>query len=168
MGRSCCVPGCKSNYGNSSHISVFKFPKDETLRLEWIKKIHRADFVVNDKTVVCINHFEPRFIVKEDVFPVLNGEPIRVPRKIPKLTDDAYPTIFPNQPAYLTVKLNKQRKTPEERVKQVLQRDEENFNEWCQQDTITTFDSFVSEIKKKKKTGTSIFNSYQERLCAFC
>lgn len=125
MGYSCCVPGCKSNYGNSSYTSTFRFPKDKTLREKWINSIHRKNFDVSDKAVVCILHFEPRFVVREDVFPVLNGEPIRIARKNPKLTDDAYPTIFPNQPSYLTVKLPKQRKNPEERVQQILHKNEE-------------------------------------------
>lgn len=111
MGRSCCVPGCKSNYGYESGISTFKFPKDKSLKEKWIKSIHRDKFEVNDKTVVCIKHSEPKFVVKEDIFNVLNGDPICIPRKIPKLKDDAYPTIFPNQPSYHTIRVPKGRNT---------------------------------------------------------
>lgn len=87
---------------------------------------------MNDKTVVCIKHFEPKFVVREDIFPVENSEPIRVPRKIPKVTNDAYPTIFPNQPSYHTVPVPKERKNSEERFQQLLECDACSFNTWCE------------------------------------
>ena len=39
MPRKCCVYGCKSNYKSTEvRYSVFSFPRDETLRREWIRK----------------------------------------------------------------------------------------------------------------------------------
>ena len=46
MGYTCCVFGCKSNYQylrkdkRETHVNVtvFSFPKSESLRKEWIKK----------------------------------------------------------------------------------------------------------------------------------
>ena len=67
------MPACRSNYGKAPHITVFKFPKEKTLREKWPKKIHRDNFEVNDKRVVCVKHFESKFVVRDDVFPVLNG-----------------------------------------------------------------------------------------------
>ena len=149
MGRTCCVPGCKSNYGKVCDTSTFKFPKESVLREKWTKLIHRDNFEVNDKTVVCVKHFEPKFVVREDIFPIENGDPIRVPRKIPKLTNDAYPTIFHNQPSYHTISVPKERKNPQERVKQLQARDEACFSKWCEQDNIPNFDSFKSDLQKR-------------------
>lgn len=156
MGRSCCVPLCKSNYGNSSGISAFTFPKDKVLREKWIRCIHRDNFSVNNKTVVCIKHFDPKFIVREDIFPVENGEPIHIPRKNPKLTPDAYPTIFDNQPSYNNISLPQERKDPEERKQQLLQRDEEAFKRWCEEDKINNFQVFTTEMKKKNVRPFSV------------
>ena len=40
MPRKCCVYGCISNYESTEvRYSVFSFPRDETLRREWIRKI---------------------------------------------------------------------------------------------------------------------------------
>lgn len=56
------------------------------------------------------------------------------------LTNDGYPIIFPNHSSYLAVKLSKERKDSQERVQQILQKDENNFIEWYQQDIIANFD----------------------------
>ena len=96
MGRTCCVPGL---YGKKWDTSTFRFPNQKVLRETWAKLIHRDNFEVTDKSVVCVKHFEPMFVVREDIFPIENGEPIRVPRKNPRLRSDTYSTIFPNQPS---------------------------------------------------------------------
>lgn len=114
-----------------------------------MKLIHRDNFEANDKAVVCIKHFEPKFLVREDVFPVEMVFPIRVPRNIPKLTNDAYPTIFPNQPSYHTLAIPKERKNPQERVQKLLQRDEGSFSDWCEHDNIPDFQYFKSEVQKR-------------------
>lgn len=84
MGRSCCVPGCKSNYGVSD-TSAFRFPKNEDMRRKWLNFIHRDKFIVTNNTLVCIKHFEERFIIREDVFSAGCGETVSVPRKKPNL-----------------------------------------------------------------------------------
>ncbi|XP_067011580.2 forkhead box protein N3 [Anabrus simplex] len=134
MGRSCCVPGCKSNYGNASHVTIFKFPKDKTLREIWLRNIHREDFDINNKTVVCVKHFEPKFVVREDLFPTEYGEPVRVSRKNPKLTSDAIPTIFPDAPFCVR----------RERVKKVISTEERNLTKLCdgEGDIIPNSDDF--------------------------
>ena len=58
MPRKCCVYGCKSNYESTEvRYSVFSFPRDETLRREWIRKIPNANFNPTKYTCVCEKHF---------------------------------------------------------------------------------------------------------------
>lgn len=40
-------------------------------------------------------------------------------------------------------------RNPEERIQKVLNKDEADFGKWCEQDIITSYDSFKSEIEKK-------------------
>jgi len=42
------VPGCESNYdatkdSSFQYITVFRFPKEETLRYQWIRNIPRTN-----------------------------------------------------------------------------------------------------------------------------
>lgn len=76
MGRKCCVPNCTSNYKSTiettGYVKVFTFPKDVERRKLWLTSVHRADLTldkITNNTVVCINHFAPEFIIKEDRFP---------------------------------------------------------------------------------------------------
>nr|CAH7712723.1 unnamed protein product [Callosobruchus chinensis] len=70
MPSCCCVLGCKNNYNSSKkeqgNVSVFTFPKDIERRNQWLKCIHREDFIPSDHSVVCIDHFEEKFIVRKD------------------------------------------------------------------------------------------------------
>ncbi|GBN08960.1 hypothetical protein AVEN_87348-1 [Araneus ventricosus] len=126
-GRKCCIPGCNSNYNNTS----FTFPKDETRKNQWVKSINRADFIPSSTAVVGIKHFSSQFIIKEDRVVRDDGSELVVQRKIWKLTNDAYPSIFPNQPSYLPHEPSTSRKSPSERITAVKLRDEQNFAEWC-------------------------------------
>jgi len=49
---------------------------------------------VTEHTVVCEKHFSPTFIVRVDSVTRGDGSVLSVPRKIPKLTVDAYPSFF--------------------------------------------------------------------------
>jgi len=55
------------------------------LRDKWIKAIHRDTYTVTKNSFVCVEHFEDKFVMRENVFPVVGGEPIIVPRIKPKL-----------------------------------------------------------------------------------
>ena len=93
MPSSCCVPGCKSNY-SSADVSGFRFPKDEQRRAQWIRAIHREDFIPTHNSVVCAKHFEQRLIIREDRMTRPDGTVITAKRGQPILTKDAFPTIF--------------------------------------------------------------------------
>lgn len=117
MPRMCCVPGCVSNYKSQKTppVSTFSFPKDPHRRQKWLKCIHRENFVPGNSAVVCINHFSEQFIIREHKATRDDGTVLIVPRDRPKLTDDAYPSIFENQPSYLTTVPGPKRKAPDDR-----------------------------------------------------
>jgi hypothetical protein len=103
MPRKCCVPACKSNYSSESEkVTVFRFPKDENLKQKWIRCIHRHNFKPNTQSVVCIHHFDPTFVIKEEKYVQPGGSEVVIPKKRLKLTDTAIPTIFPHQPKYMS------------------------------------------------------------------
>nr|CAI5859892.1 unnamed protein product [Callosobruchus analis] len=134
MPRSYCVPRCNSNYKKGfkegkSYVSSFAFPKDEQLRRKWIAAIHReVSFVPTSNTVVCSKHFLEYEIITVDTITRPDGSILTCPRKIPKLQPTAIPTIFPNQPSYMTVKFPHKRKDPEQRTQELLDRDTKNFD----------------------------------------
>lgn len=102
-GTKCSVPGCRSNYNSAEgHISVFKFPSDKELKEDWVRRIHRKDFVPTKYSVVCIKHFQSNFIIRTIEAEGKDGNKISCQRKRPILSNDAYPTIFSGQPAYLS------------------------------------------------------------------
>ncbi|XP_068204013.1 uncharacterized protein [Palaemon carinicauda] len=145
MPRSCCVPGCKSNYSRSD-VSAFRFPRDEQRRQLWIKAIHREDFTPTPNTIVCAKHFEESFIVTEDSITRPDGTVITAKRGTPTLTKDAYPTIFHNQPKYMSQKVPPARRNPQKTKDEVLERDELKFQTWMENDTINSFDEFVKNF----------------------
>nr|CAI5826804.1 unnamed protein product [Callosobruchus analis] len=69
-----------------------------------------------------------------------DGSILTCPRKIPKLQPTAIPTIFPNQPFYMTVKLPQKRKDPEQSTQELLDQDIQNFDLWMDSDKINSFD----------------------------
>ncbi|KAG8174942.1 hypothetical protein JTE90_001714 [Oedothorax gibbosus] len=142
MPRKCAVPGCKSNYKNSAYTNVFYFPKDEEAKRKWIRAIHRDDFVPSTESVVCIKHFDERFIQREDKVRRDDGTWLCVPKSKPKLTTDAIPTIFENQPCYMTTPAPSKRKTPAERLAEQSLRFEDEFRSYLDDDRIKSFDSF--------------------------
>lgn len=150
MPRSCCVPGCKINYYScATKGSVFRFPRDEQRRQQWIKAIHRKDFTPTPNTVVCEKHFEKRFIITKDSITRLDGTVITAKRGTPTLTNDAYPTIFPNQPKYMSKETPPARTNPQKRKDKVSERDELKFQTWMANDTINSFDEFANNFMTK-------------------
>lgn len=48
----CCAVGCNNRSGH-------QFPKDKTLRDQWVAAINRVDFTPNKATRICSEHFLP-------------------------------------------------------------------------------------------------------------
>jgi hypothetical protein len=106
MPRSCCVPGCKSNYTSTLKaggklVSAFLFPKDETLKAKWLNAIPRSDWTPSKHSVVCCLHFPETDIIRD--ITETNLKP------------NVVPSIFPNLPKYLSKTIPTPRKNPEER-----------------------------------------------------
>ena len=56
--NKCCVFGCNSNYATTEvRVSVFSFPKDEILKLQWIRKIPNQNLNVTKYSFICEKHF---------------------------------------------------------------------------------------------------------------
>ena len=131
MPDKCCVPACTGNYSSATEkVSVFRFPKDPVLREKWIRNIPRdpKDYTINEHTVVCDKHFAAEFVVREDVVTRADGSELRMRRERPKLAKDAYPSIFPNTPSYLSTEPPRKRRAPEERRFELSLRDKEDFD----------------------------------------
>lgn len=98
MPRRCSVAGCRSGYDTEKEkTNTFSLPKEESLRLKWLKKIPN-DVSKFKQPVVCIKHFTESSIIRVDRVTV-NGEPREYPRVIPKLAKNAVPSIFPDLPS---------------------------------------------------------------------
>ena len=144
MPRRCCVPNCRGNYDDASNRTVFRFPKDSARKRLWLRKIdlHRDDFEPNHDSVVCIDHFDEQFIVRVDCATRPDGSILRVERKVPKLTDDAYPSKLPGCSSYLTEEVAAKRQEHEDRRAEIQERDDRAFTEWMQRDKVKDFSDF--------------------------
>ena len=60
----CCVVDCQSNYAGEERITVFSFPKEESLRKIWIKFVNRKDKEPILSSFICIKHFEEKYYRK--------------------------------------------------------------------------------------------------------
>lgn len=129
MPSSCCVPGCVSNYYRNARpgagVPVFTFPADTAKREKWLKAIRRSHFVPSKRTVVCIRHFDNRFIIREDSVTRPDGTILTVKRHRLKLNPDAVPSIFFNESKNKGTKLLPVRKDPSARREKIKKREYE-------------------------------------------
>ena len=102
MGRKCCAPKCRSGYKGKSKdgISMHKF------RAEWKSNFPRGDWKVTDQTFICSKHFTASNFITErrDSNTTRSTKKKDTELKYRFLKDDAYPTIHPNCPQYLSQK----------------------------------------------------------------
>jgi hypothetical protein len=78
-----------------------------------VKEHSQTRLYCKKKFKVCIKHFPENFIIREDKAVKTDGTVLVVPRQRLKLPDDAYATIFLDQPSYITKILPAKRKNPE-------------------------------------------------------
>lgn len=161
MPRKCSVVGCRGNYrkrknaddDNISSVSVFRFPKEEGRRKEWLRKIPQENLTadnITDNMGVCEQHFDPRFVLRDYTFHRPDGTTFTSPRLAPVLSDDAIPTIFPNTPLYLSTVPTPKRKNPDDRRAEASARDEQFYQNWRDvEDIIPNFDKFRSDMISK-------------------
>jgi len=92
----CFVPYCRSNSNKKSAEEekrrIFSPTKDPEMLQKWISAIKRSDKVLDLKQKVCDLHFQAKYIVKEDVIILTNGQREIIPRTNWKLLPDAIPT----------------------------------------------------------------------------
>ena len=64
MVNKCCVYGCKSGYlTTGKKVSSFRFPfYDLELRKKWISFVNRRDWEPTTNSVICVLHFESKYI----------------------------------------------------------------------------------------------------------
>lgn len=98
-------------------------------------------------TSVYYKHFAERFLIRTFDFIGKNGE--RELRPYPKLTDDAYPTIFLNLSAHLSSSVPSVRKNPDQRRQAREQRDNDYLKEYLDSDCISRFDILQANITAK-------------------
>ncbi|XP_031348155.1 uncharacterized protein LOC116174381 [Photinus pyralis] len=105
--RYCFAPGCHSGYsGSSEKVSLFKVPKNKLE--EWSQRIPRADKKLTINDALCEKHF-----FKDDVIREVVTETYSYALKIPRLRENAVPSIWPNCPTYLSKKPVKKRRVIE-------------------------------------------------------
>ena len=102
---------------------------------------------------MCIDHFSEQFIVRFDSAKRDDGSILTVQRSAPKLTKDAYPSIFPNCPSYLSNEPPAKRKKPEQRRAEVEERDNIAFCSWQEEDKIKDFADFSAKCLVKLSQG---------------
>ncbi len=99
----CSVPMCNSGYPRLEtppDVSFHRYPKDETQRALWIRKIHRDFFTANDSSRVCSLHFKESDYesARNDANKSRLGS--KGPLKIKRLKAGVFPSIFPHHPSY--------------------------------------------------------------------
>jgi hypothetical protein len=153
MPKTCCIPGCKSNYNSTlkagkPQVSTFSLPKNEVLRGKWLKAIPRNNWSPTKYSVVCGLHFPESDIIREDKLLLPDGTVTKIPTKT-RLSPDAVPSIFPNLPHYLSKKVPLPRKSPDERRLDNLARND-NLNEIFEQsDLISNFEDLILNYSSK-------------------
>ena len=131
-------------------VSVFRFPKDEAKKKEWLRRIPQEllSEEITDDMVVCEKHFESRFIVRDYTCQRPDGGSFTCMRDIPVLDPDAVPTLFPNTPPYLSSPLPPKRKAPNERRAEMAARDDRMLEQWLDDDCIADFEDFRTSVSQ--------------------
>ena len=62
MVNKCVVANCTSGYITGEKNPSFLFPEDNNLRRKWIYFVNRKDWQPTKYSVICIKHFESKFV----------------------------------------------------------------------------------------------------------
>ena len=174
MGRHCCVPGCHSNYTLKgqptefvSTFSILKECKDDSEKLQlWLRRISRQDMKLTSDTVICVKHFVDRFVIRHDTVKRADGTLLTCARKIPKLTKDAYPSVFTDctdTPSYMSSEPPAKRRAPEDRLTEQLQRDEAQFAQWMKDDRISSFNQLCENADSR--LSQPVWRTFHNDVC---
>ena len=113
----------------------------------WLRCIPRQALEVTECTVICIKHFSPHFIMREDSVKRPDGSILTVQRSRPKLTPDAYPSLFENCPAYLSSEPPAKRTDPEQRRANIDMRSNQLFDNWMESDRISSLPALREQLE---------------------
>ncbi|XP_036144611.1 uncharacterized protein LOC105839129 [Monomorium pharaonis] len=104
---SCWIRGCTTKSGKkdaSKKKSLFTACTEKMFNNWRDSEIAARGINTFSKTSrICELHFQKDDIIKEDIFYMADGTTITVQRKIPKLKEDAVPSIFPSVIMYYNV-----------------------------------------------------------------
>ena len=126
MPYKCCVPGCSTGYASQqqeSDVSLHKFPGDEALCEEWLRKIPRKDFVPTKNSRVCAVHFSANDFITERMDSKTKRNISRGERIRRTLRENSVPSIFPNLPIF-----RPQRLRPEPQLRLLRSAGRKNYN----------------------------------------
>ena len=133
MTNKCVVVGCNSGHTkgkrrreqekgddgvrgvhNKKSKSMFHFPKDnEELKRKWVKFVSRQEWKPSDSSVICSDHFDPKYLICGDKRTHLNRELGPVPTIYP---DGHTPTssMLPSSSCTVTRKAPTDRREPDQ------------------------------------------------------
>ena len=90
MVKRCVAAGCSNTY--SDNVSLFKFPKDQILRQQWVKQVQRTRAKwsgPSEHSVLCSEHFTDSCFQPDSTIAATLGL-----QKRRMLKPDAIPTLF--------------------------------------------------------------------------
>ena len=85
--------------------------------------------------------------MREDSVKRLDGSILTVQRSRPKLTPDAYPSLFENCPAYLSLEPPAKRTDPEQRRANIDMRSNQLFDNWMESDRISSLPALREQLE---------------------
>ncbi|GFO04209.1 nedd4-binding 2 2-like protein [Plakobranchus ocellatus] len=112
--------------------------------------------------LVCEKPFDENFIIRIDKAKRPDGTILSVKRDRPKLTADAFPSIFPMCPSYLLSSVATKGKAPDDRRNEQTKRDNESFFNWIEADKIHDFEKFSDFFKERVDNNVWLY-----KLCCF-
>ena len=62
MVNKCVVTNCSTGYKTRQKKASFYFHEDQELKRKWIYFLNRKDWLPTAHSVICIDHFEEKFI----------------------------------------------------------------------------------------------------------
>ena len=102
-GIKCCAPACPSGHaGCLDVVSYHRFPTNENRRKLWLAKLPIKNWLPTANSRLCERHFADSCYksISTDSNTTRSEKRVDLCKKL--LKPDAYPTIWPNCPTYLT------------------------------------------------------------------
>lgn len=161
MGRTCCVPFCKSGYRNfksKKKISFHAFPIDTTLRKKWIRAISRKDFTPSNFSKVCSRHFQDTDFENERSD--TNTRRRKGVLKQKKLKPQIVPSVFPSYPFYLQGATSHERirhSSSENRLQMENDRLQRNIDNFINEDVVNDLASLKNRFEEISEKPSGFF-----------